>query len=421
MEIGPYIKLHRIQQEVTQAELAEGIVSSAYLSKIENQKTEASSNVIGLLCTRLGIQLNNETDENIREKCKQWYAQLFDVNDKQGIIDGYNELNELMYDSQSDSLMMFEIHKVRYFLVIGDLEQSLKQINKLTELSSSFDSLHQFYWYKFKGNYCTIVGEFNQAIKMYNLAEEKLNQLDLAEGEIADLQYVIAVTHSKIRNTLEAIDYAEQAMDIFQREYNFIRCGQCHIVLGISYRRIRLYDKSIKNYNLAKHLGELSKDQQIIELTNQNLGYLHSTRGDRKEAIYYYSEVLKNVDVELYARLTSVTSLIKEYYSIYDFDKAREMIDKGYELLNDLDNDEAYKIHYYVINTYNHAIKKDDKGFETLVIDEFIPYLQKHKDYANLVDYTKMLGGHFENLKKYKESVKYYKLATTAFEELINI
>lgn len=70
MEIGPYIKLHRIKQEMTQAELAEGIVSSAYLSKIENEKTEASPSVISLLCTRLGIQLENETDEVVREKCQ---------------------------------------------------------------------------------------------------------------------------------------------------------------------------------------------------------------------------------------------------------------------------------------------------------------------------------------------------------------
>ncbi|WP_188455109.1 helix-turn-helix domain-containing protein [Virgibacillus oceani] len=420
MEIGPYIKLHRIKQEMTQAELAEGIVSFAYLSKIENQKTEASPDVISLLCTRLGIQLDNEKDITIKEKCQQWFGQLFEVNNKEEIKKNYKELEELMETTHSESLVMYEIHKIRYFLILGEKEEALKQINSLAEISSTFDSLHQFYWYKFKGNYNSTDGEFNQAMRMYKLAEDKLNQLDLAEEEIADLHYTIAVTHSKLRNTLESIDYADRALDIFRIQYNFIRCAQCHILLGISYRRIKMYDKSIKNHNLAKHLGNLSKNKQVIQLTNQNLGYLHSTKGDIKEAIHYYTEVVDDPEVDLNARLTAVTSLIKEYYNIYNIDQTKEMIEKGMELLEG-DVSETYRLYRYVINTYDYAIKQEKEKFESLVIDEFIPYLRKHKDYANLVVYANMLGKHYEKVSKYKDSVKYYKLANLTYEELVNL
>ncbi|WP_099157691.1 helix-turn-helix domain-containing protein [Virgibacillus ndiopensis] len=421
MEIGPYIKLHRIKQEMTQAELAEGIVSFAYLSKIENQKTEASPDVISLLCTRLGIQLDNEKDITIKEKCQEWFGQLFEVNSKEEIKKNYKELEELLENNHSESLVMFEIHKIRYFLVLGEKEEALKQINNLAEISSTFDSLHQFYWYKFKGNYSSIDGEFNQAMKMYKLAEDKLNQLDLAEEEIADLHYTIAVTHSKLRNTLEAIEYADKSIDIYRKQYNFMRCAQCHIILGISYRRIKMYEKAIKNHNLAKHLGKLNKNKQTIQLANQNLGYLHSARGDAKEAIHYYVEVVNDPEIDLNAKLTAVTSLIKEYYSIYNFNKTKEMIEKGFELLDDYNTSESYKIHYYVINTYNYAIKEEKDKFESLVIDEFIPYLKKHKDYANIVVYANMLGNHFEKISRYKDSVKYYKLANLTYEELISL
>ncbi|HLR63688.1 MAG TPA: helix-turn-helix transcriptional regulator, partial [Lentibacillus sp.] len=154
MEIGAYIKLHRIKQEMTQTELAEGIVSSAYLSKIENEKTEASPNVISLLCTRLGIQLDTGTDDMIREKLQNWYGMLSSEHDMDEMVQSYQELNRVMYDNHSaDSLVMFEIHKIRYFLVIGKSDEALSQINKLAEMSGTFDTLHQFYWYKFKGNY----------------------------------------------------------------------------------------------------------------------------------------------------------------------------------------------------------------------------------------------------------------------------
>src|SRR5699024_6241809 len=195
-----------------------------YLSKIENEKTEASPNVISLLCTRLGIQLDDGTDEMIREKLQKWYGMLTTESDMEEMNQLYQELNEVMYDNHSaDSLVMFEIHKIRYFLVIGEMDKALSQINKLSEMTGTFDSLHQYYWYKFKGNYNSLYSEFDQAMRMYKKAEEKFNQLDLPEEEVADLQYTIAVTHSKLRNTLEAIEYAEKAIATFRVTYNFTR------------------------------------------------------------------------------------------------------------------------------------------------------------------------------------------------------
>ncbi|WP_010529620.1 helix-turn-helix domain-containing protein [Lentibacillus jeotgali] len=422
MEIGAYIKLHRIKQEMTQAELAEGIVSSAYLSKIENEKTDASLNVISLLCTRLGIQLDNGSDEEVREKLQKWYGMLSSDYDMNEMVQNYQELNKVMYDNHSaDSLVMFEIHKVRYFLVIGKIDEALRQVNKLTEMSDTFDTLHQFYWYKFKGNYSTAQNEFNQAMRMYEAAEEKLNQLELPEEEVADLQYTIAVTHSKLRNTLEAIDYAEKAIATFRVTYNFSRCAQCHVVLGISYRRIRMYDKAIKNYNLAKHLGELKQNPQIIQLTNQNLGYLYSTVGETEKAIYHYEEIIKEQELFLFERILAATSLIKEYYNINNFDKAKEMVKMSLKLLHEPEDQDTFQLFFYIAYTYKYAINQEASKFESLVIDEFIPYLKKHKDYANLVIYANMLAHHFEGNNRYKESVKYYKLANSTYEELISL
>ncbi|MDY0406636.1 helix-turn-helix transcriptional regulator [Virgibacillus sp. 179-BFC.A HS] len=323
MEIGAFIKLQRIKREMTQEELARGIVSMSYLSKIENQKTEASPEVISLLCTRLGLEIDSERDMTIKEKCQNWYDSLYEVNDKQEIIDTYEELNELLSLVRSDSLAMFEIHKVRYYLVLGEYDKALEQINKLNDMSSAFDNLHQYYWYKFKGNYSYLNGDLNNAMRMYNMAEEKVTKIYLKETEVADLNYVIAVTHSNLRNTLEAMEYAEKAIDIFQKDYNFYRCAQCHILLGISYRRIRMYDKAIENQSLAKHLGEINNNESIVQLVNQNLGNLYATKGLTTKAIHYYEEVVRSGEdvVKLNERLLAVTSLIKRILSYRQYRK----------------------------------------------------------------------------------------------------
>src|SRR5690625_644209 len=324
IEVGSLIKLQRTKQNMTQGDLAKGIVSLSYLSKIENLKTEASPEIIQALCTRLGIQIDNSLNATIQEKCKEWYGMLFAANDKKEIIARYKEIQDQMDENLTENLLMFEIHKVRYYLVIGDYDNAEKKIKSLNDISGTFDNLQLFYWYKFKGNYNSVTGEFNSAMRLYKQAEEKINKIELEEKEEADLLYAIAVTHSNLRQTLEAIDYARKALDVFMKEYNFNRCAQCHIILGISYRRIRMYANAIKNYNLALHLGELNKDKQLILLASQNLGHLHFTKREPEEAIKHFQAVLDDDKAHPDDNLYTIASLVSLFYSVENFKRSEE-------------------------------------------------------------------------------------------------
>ncbi|MFC4023330.1 helix-turn-helix domain-containing protein [Oceanobacillus longus] len=421
IEIGSFIKLQRAKQEMTLGELSEGIVSVSYLSKIENQKTQASPETIQLLCNRLGIEVDNSQEEAIKEKCKQWYGMLFEVNNKEEIIATYKEIQAMMDKNLSDSLMMFEIHKIRYFLILGDFDEALKKINELNEISSTFDNLQQFYWYKFRGNYISVNGDFNQALHMYKLSEERINKIDIDEKEAVDIQYIIAVTHSKLRNTLEAIEYANKSLEIYMKQYNFIRCAQCHNILGISFRRIKLYDKAIKNFNLALHLGKLEKNKQLIQLTNQNLGFLYSTKGESVEAIQYYKEIIDDAELYIGEKVETLASLVREYYNIENYDGAKESIEYGLELISRLDDIEPYRVFYYIIYTYNYLLSEQFAEFEDMLVKQFLPYLKKQKDYASIIVYAELLAKHYERLYKYKDATKYYKEANFAYEQISNI
>ncbi|WP_369792721.1 helix-turn-helix domain-containing protein [Virgibacillus sp. SK37] len=421
IELGSYIKLQRTKQEMTQGELAHGIVSLSYLSKIENLKTEASPEIIQALCTRLGIQIDNSLESTIQEKCKEWYGMLFEVNDKEEIISKYKEIQSLMDSNLTESLLLFEIHKIRYYLILGEFDKALNKINELNEISGTFDNLHLYYWYKFRGNYNSVTADYNPALHMYRLAEDKLNRIELEGQEIADIEYAISVTHSKLRNTLEAIDYAKKALDTFMKHYNFVRCAQCHNILGISYRRIKMYDKAIKNFNLALHLGKLNNNKQLIQLTNQNLGHLYSTKGEAKEAIKYFQEVINDEEVHLVERVAAVASLVREYYNVYNFEETKKAIKYGFELLDQFKNIQQYKIFDYVLHTYDYLLREEHTKFENLVIKEFIPFLEKNKDFANVIIYADLLAKHFEKQYKYKDATKYYKVANFAYEQITNI
>ncbi|BAC12718.1 transcriptional activator [Oceanobacillus iheyensis HTE831] len=421
IEIGSFIKLQRNKQEMTLGELSDGIVSVSYLSKIENQKTQASPEIIQMLCNRLGIEVDNSQEDLIKQRCEEWYGMLFDSHDKDDIVEHYHEIQELMDKNLSESLMMFEIHKIRYYLVLGEREIALQKINELGEISNSFDNAQLYYLFKFKGNYYSISGDLTQAMHMYKNAEDKLQNVRLEEKEIADLKYVISITHSKLINTLECIEYANQALDIFMKDYNFTRCAQCHNLLGISYRRIKLYDKSIKNFNLALHLGKLEKNEQLIQLTNQNLGYLYSSKGDSLSAIKSYQEIINDKNLYIGEKIETLASLIREYFNIEAFEEAQESINYGLELISELTVQEPYLIFIYIINTYNYLLTEQYDKFENLVVKEFIPFLKKINDYASLIIYAELIAIHYEKQYKYKDATKYYKEANFAYEQISNI
>src|SRR5699024_11051156 len=129
MEDGSYIKLQRVKQGMTQEELANGIVSMSYLSKNKNQRTEASPEVIKVLGSRIGIEIHNEQDVTIKKKNERQNELLFEVNDRDDIRNGYIQLETLMDTGSSINFMMFGIHKIRYYLVLGKFSEALQRIN----------------------------------------------------------------------------------------------------------------------------------------------------------------------------------------------------------------------------------------------------------------------------------------------------
>ncbi|MRH44572.1 helix-turn-helix domain-containing protein [Aquibacillus halophilus] len=422
MDVGPFIKLQRIKQNMKQEDLAKGIVSESYLSKIENQKTNASSKVIQMLFRRLGVGNSDNEDVYIKEKCNEWFKMLFGTTDKEELRRRYDELEGLISLCYTDIQTQFEIFKVRYYLLIDDQSKSLEQLLMLKELRDSFNEVELFFWYKFVGNYHSYTEEFNLAMRFYKLAEEKLELLDLDESESADLNYTIAVTYSKLRDTLKVIDYITKALKFYRKNYHLTRCGQGHILLGISYRRIRMFDKAIENYNLADEISKINNNQELKRLVNINLGYLYASKRESKKAVSYFELVLEDKEATNKDLLIAITSLAEEYYYTNELDKKRTVIDQGLKLLTKLEaSGDKYRYFHMKLHAHFYLLTEKFDKFESLVIEELIPYLQKQNDIGSIVTYGTLMGWYFEQAKKYKFATHYYKLSNNAYGQLIQI
>ena len=72
--IGLLIKMARIQQNMKQVSLAKGICSTSYLSKIENNQTIPSEDVLQLLLERLELDYEDLSTEQELKFLSELYS-----------------------------------------------------------------------------------------------------------------------------------------------------------------------------------------------------------------------------------------------------------------------------------------------------------------------------------------------------------
>ncbi|GIO22818.1 tetratricopeptide repeat protein [Oceanobacillus sp. J11TS1] len=237
----------------------------------------------------------------------------------------------------------------------------------------------------------------------------------------ADLKYLISITHSRLRNSLEAIEYTHEALAIYMRHYNFFRCARCHHILGICYRRMKLYEKAIKNFTLALQLAQTLHDKKIIPLIYQNFGYLYSSKGDSTKAIEFYKKVLNNQDVPGNNRVEVTASLVREYYHSNYYEEAEKYIDYGLRIFNDLEEKQPYLVYKYILRTYSYLLGGQLDLFEQLLINDLLPLLKKQKDYGNFIIYSELLAKHFEKNNNYKDATRCYREASQVYKYIAHI
>ncbi len=101
--IGPLIKKHRLDKNLSQESLSKGICSISYLSKIETGQTEASYQILSMLLHRLDIPMPDTIQEleEIRIKIQQGIKALLfsDHEHKTRIRRDLERMNNLLSSS----------------------------------------------------------------------------------------------------------------------------------------------------------------------------------------------------------------------------------------------------------------------------------------------------------------------------------
>ncbi|KMJ58141.1 hypothetical protein AB685_14575 [Bacillus sp. LL01] len=408
MDIGSKIKFFRIQKGLKQEDLARGIISVSYLSKIENNLTSPSEEVLRLLCERLGVSLIEQQDDTILQELVSWYK-LMTSSESAEIERRYETISKKIQFVNTKTYMYFVLFELRYHLYLKNTEQSRLLIDKLQQFMDIFDIQMHYYFQKFYSIYEYRLNNFVHALEHLKIAEKLLQRnSNFEKSEEADLYYLFGLTYSQTMKEPLSITYTTKALHEFQAIYDFKRSAECQVLLGICYRRIGEYDRSEESYLLAQKLSESLNNIYLQSLIYHNLGKLYSIQGHHMDAIKEYekSYYLKREDKPL-SKLTSIYCILLEYDKLGDLSECRKWLQIGQSLL--VDPEDAIEYHYY-FSIHDSILKGDFERFDEIFQEQALPYFQQKDLKEPLIIYAERLAHYYESTYKYKKASYYYSL-----------
>ncbi|GAA0317211.1 tetratricopeptide repeat protein [Bacillus carboniphilus] len=415
------LKFLRNKKGFTQAQLAEGIISVSYLSKIENGIVQPTDEIIGLLINRLGV--NEDEVFNVEDIL----SLLTDCH--RNLISGSNkrEVEEIIATVHPEEMNKdFRIH-ILYTLILlrtsSDRLNIKKELDFYLEKSAQLmqEPLLKYFFFLLKGLLFYHEKQYKESYRAYQEASHYLTH-NGNEWERADLLYQLGLCSSRNWKIIESIEYTNQALQIYQTLYFDKRCIECHILNGINYRKINKYTNAINSYKLAKTIAKRVDSDDLLSMIDQNLGNLYSQEGQHELALnhYFNSYRLKLNDSCVNNRLLTMLSIVKEYMDLGEEEKAAEFMDQAKEILDNplhiIEEDHLIQAKVYELKL---AKKVDQLTF--YLSERAIPHYLENKHYDKVISYSTLLAHHYHTNRKYKSASETFQKTIEAYNQIYQI
>lgn len=412
--IGLIIKQARVDQGIKQLNLAKGICSISYLSKVENNQLVPSDEILVSLLNRLSITITEVSDEeeiSTFNSIKELYKKAIIYRDHKSIS------NEIVKIEEKRTIFKNQVYSINSVLFLSRLYLiSGKEMSRVESLFE-FIELHE----ENLTNYQKCVFNINKALKSFYTDEylqsveyieqalEDQNTIVLEDWELADLYNVMAICYLVNNYNYSAIEFARKALNIYRDLLLFNRAIDCYISIGISYKRNYKYKESEENFQAAYRL---LKDRGLFDfegIITQNLGTLSAIKGDSNKAIEYF---LSSMDCKktIEGYYVTILSIIQEYSKIKSSENILKWCEKGLEMYSKAkEKNLSYYYHFKIFE----AEQVGGAEFTNILI-KAIKYFELKKDYRHVYKYAVLLANYYYLNKKLKNSGVYYQLASEA-------
>ncbi|WP_112182284.1 MULTISPECIES: helix-turn-helix domain-containing protein [Paraliobacillus] len=416
--IGKKIKYYRIKAKMTQEELANGIVSVSYLSKIEHNTAAPNIEAIKLICDKLQIKPVCTDDEQILIVCNRWFTELLYGN----LATAHKTYQQISEEFEkvidSDLYCLVELHTLQFYLLTNQIENAKIQYEKLARYEHSLSELEFYYWNKFSGCFHIENSAYSLGLEKFQNAEKLIkSEIHNYQYELHDLYYRIAKVTTDLYFTYHAMTYANKALKYYRNNYLLKNCAKCHILTGIGYQRMREIEKSKKSFQLAITIADEQDEQGLLAECQHYLGVLYKRKLQPVQALHCFNQSYQLVKNTLsQEELVATINLMKEYVDQNDLDQAIIWYERAVNMAKKMKTNKSVLV--YEIKVYKYLIYGFTPSFETLMQKEVLPFLKERELYIEYGLYLKKMGEYYYKERKYKVAADYFEEAFQSVDQI---
>lgn len=417
MQVGDKLRQLRIYKGLSQAELAEGICSTAYLSKVENCKTSPSSKFIEKITKKLEVEPSVfSTDKSIYytkliRQLEEKVKQKGEVTEKEVstlYLALYETLSMDMQVKVFNFLMMYYIQNGQQSDALRLYELCEKLIPMETKLA--LENTHDiFIFYNLLGNYFYMQQQFHSADYYYTKAKDYGCKSKL---ELAKTFYNLSLTKQRIFDDMHiSLIYAKQAYDLFEQEEDYGEMIDVLISMIVQYIYNENFEAARRTlqaaYDLLEQHPQERKTSTLFMLEYYN-GRLDEVMGNEEEALIKYT-TLSDTEEEHSSLVYVYKSMVDLYFKQKQWVQVEKYSERAMVLA------EKFQINYIYIQLIEVRanllrIRHDEIGYEKEMKRALT--LARSTEMGKLIkEIAQALGDYYMEQRFYKKASDYYKEA----------
>lgn len=405
---GNLIKVERMRQNMKQSVLARGICSISYLSKIENNQTSPSEEVLELIFDRLDLDVPlyfdfSEKVNQTRNEMRLILKEAVLSRKEKGYIEKIEKYKTNPVVLQSKELyltLMMTLARfgmmpggnVQYFIEVGWIEDQLSFDDKLR-----YDLLRCLYMFQFQSS------EREITIELMEKIGKELTRSHIPDWEMADMRYIMGGLYHRFTDYLQAIENVRFALDYFQENYCLERIIESHMIIGLSFKRRKRYTVALEHYEKAAKVANTAGLNNYYGMLYNNMGDIYFLIGDQEKAQQYFLDSF-NVKEDLKSKLYSVMSLLEVNAAKENLDGVLEWLSRGYEMMGTRDDLKEFTYHFDI---YNNRYKEFNQSELINSLKRAVEYFEAYDEYYTH-KYALWLSRELRNSGKYKLATEYY-------------
>lgn len=424
--IGTKIRYHRKKKGLTLEQLADGICSVSYLSKIEHGD-KSSKEISCLLCDRLGISYIDEDEENkeqlnqIDQELDDFYASMLHSPIIAALSPTKESLKRKLATVNDPSInLKFELFSFCFNAMSENFSEAEDIKLRLNTFKDLLDPKQLYYYEVFNGIYCCNIAHMEEGSQSLYTAERLLPTIRHTEQEEAEMYYQISRMETLSYHVPKSINYANRALNIFNKTYNMKRIADCQTLLGICNRRIFNFADAEYHYEQALKFVTILGNDERRAILYHNLAFCHRGQNHFDKAIDLLQKSLdikRHDNVSTSSLVFTIAAIAETFLVLNDFEKVKDYVDQGLALVAPSDDSVDY-IRLKVVDLKISGASYST--YENYIRQKVIPALSKRNMWDMVAEFAEELASYFFEHGQYKLSSLYYRQANDSRKKLYN-